>query len=141
MLFHCWLGTNKYQLGYKCFPRNILNIFDQLWQKQLPEVFYKNLSKFTGKHLLPLALDTQFLLPRLNPFVPNAPFLYPLKISEIRKVFWCFQGVEKGCINSFGSFNEKSSKEEVKNGCLKQPWISTRFRKYSKLQWNIKSGG
>ena len=24
------------------------------------------------------------------PFVPNAPFLYPLKISENRKVFWCF---------------------------------------------------
>ena len=23
----------------------------------------------------------------LNPFVPNAPFLYPLKISENRKVF------------------------------------------------------
>ena len=27
-----------------------------------------------------------------NPFVPNAPFLYPLKTSENRKVFWCFQG-------------------------------------------------
>ena len=34
----------------------------------------------------------------INPFVPNAPFLYPLKTSENRKVFWCFQGVEKGCI-------------------------------------------
>ena len=32
-----------------------------------------------------------------NPFVPNAPFLYPLKASENRKVFRCFQGVEKGC--------------------------------------------
>ena len=29
----------------------------------------------------------------LNPFVPNAPFLY-------RKVFWCFQGVKKGCIGN-----------------------------------------
>ena len=35
-----------------------------------------------------------------NPFVPNAPFLYPLKISWNRKVFWCFQGVEKGCIGN-----------------------------------------
>ena len=35
----------------------------------------------------------------LNPFVPNAPFLYPLK-TEIRKVFWCFHGVEKGCIGN-----------------------------------------
>ena len=33
-----------------------------------------------------------------NPFVFNAPFLYPLKTSEKRTVFWCFQGVEKGCI-------------------------------------------
>ena len=38
--------------------------------------------------------------PKINPFVPHAPFLYPLKISENRKVFWCFQGVEKGCIGN-----------------------------------------
>ena len=35
-----------------------------------------------------------------NLFVPNAPFLYPLKMSENRKVFGCFQGVEKGCIGN-----------------------------------------
>ena len=35
-----------------------------------------------------------------NPFVPKVPFLYPLKTSENRKVFWCFQGVEKGCIGN-----------------------------------------
>ena len=35
-----------------------------------------------------------------NPFVPNAPFLYPLKTSEKFTVFWCFQGVEKGCIGN-----------------------------------------
>ena len=35
-----------------------------------------------------------------NPFVPNAPFLYPLKTLENRKVFWCFQGVEKGCMKN-----------------------------------------
>ena len=33
-----------------------------------------------------------------NLFVPNAPFLYPLKTSENRTVCWCFQGVKKGCI-------------------------------------------
>ena len=42
---------------------------------------------------------------QVNPFVPNALFLYPLKTSENR----CFQGVEKGCIgknglNSVGAF-------------------------------------
>ena len=36
----------------------------------------------------------------LNAFVPNAPFLYPLKTSENRTVFWYFQGVEKGCIGN-----------------------------------------
>ena len=32
--------------------------------------------------------------------VCNAPFLYPLKTSENLEVFWCFQGVEKGCIEN-----------------------------------------
>ena len=45
------------------------------------------------------ALCIVFLL-KINPFVPNAPFLYPLKISENCKVFWCFQRVEKGCIGN-----------------------------------------
>ena len=40
------------------------------------------------------------MIPAFNPFVPNAPFLYPLKTSENRKVFLCFQGVEKGCIGN-----------------------------------------
>ena len=36
-----------------------------------------------------------------NPFVPNAPFLYPKKTSENRTVFFLyFQGVEKGCIEN-----------------------------------------
>ena len=35
-----------------------------------------------------------------SPFVPNAPFLYLLKTSEKLTVFWCFQGVEKGCIGN-----------------------------------------
>ena len=35
-----------------------------------------------------------------NPFVPNAHFLNPLKLSENRKVFLCFQEIEKGCIGN-----------------------------------------
>ena len=34
-----------------------------------------------------------------NLFVPNAPFFYPLKTSENRKIF-CFQGVEKRSIGN-----------------------------------------
>ena len=36
----------------------------------------------------------------VNPFVPNAPFLYPLKTSESLTIFCCFQGIEKGCIGN-----------------------------------------
>ena len=36
----------------------------------------------------------------INPFVPNAPFLYPLKTWENLRVFWCFQDVEKECIGN-----------------------------------------
>ena len=36
----------------------------------------------------------------INPLVPNAPFLYPVKTSENRTAFWCFQGVEKRCIGN-----------------------------------------
>ena len=36
----------------------------------------------------------------INPFAPNAPFFYPLKVSENLRVFLCFQGVEKGCIGN-----------------------------------------
>ena len=39
-------------------------------------------------------------LSRLNPFVPNALFLYTLKTLKNRKVFWCFQEVEKGYIGN-----------------------------------------
>ena len=51
----------------------------------------------------------------LNSFAPNAPFLYPLKTSKNLTVFWCFQGVEKGCIRNkwvktflwFGNFTKQ----------------------------------
>ena len=36
----------------------------------------------------------------VNPFVPNASFLYALKTLETLTVFSCFRGVEKGCIGS-----------------------------------------
>ena len=50
---------------------------------------------------LPLPICTKSIpltLLNLNSFVPNAPFLYPLKTSGNLKVLWYFQGVEKGCI-------------------------------------------
>ena len=41
-----------------------------------------------------------FLHANINPFVPNAPFLYSLKTSENLTVFWCIHEVEKRCIGN-----------------------------------------
>ena len=55
----------------------------------------------TGTVIFPSSiLNNFFKKNRINPFVSNTPFLYPLKALENRKVFWCFQGVEKGCIGN-----------------------------------------
>ena len=34
---------------------------------------------------------------RINPICSQCTLFYPLKTSENRKVFWCFQRTEKGC--------------------------------------------
>ena len=50
----------------------------------------------------------------INPFVLNAPLFYPLKTSENHKVFWCFQGVEKGSIvNKWVKLRAKPFKEKI----------------------------
>ena len=38
--------------------------------------------------------------PLQKKFVPNAPFIYPIKTSENITIFWCFRGVEKECIGN-----------------------------------------
>ena len=53
---------------------------------------------FTHNLFLRLATTDQ-MFRFFNLFVPNAPFLYPLKILENLVVF-CFQEVEKGCIRN-----------------------------------------
>ena len=72
----------------------------QLTQKLIPVwatfLTLQNTNKIRGFKIFSV---TYFFL-HTNPFVPNAPFLYPLKTSENLKVFWCFQGVEKRCIGN-----------------------------------------
>ena len=36
----------------------------------------------------------------IDSFVPNSPFIYPLKTSQNLTIFWCFQEVEKGWIGN-----------------------------------------
>ena len=56
-------------------------------------------------------LELRFLLclDILNHSFPMQPFSTPLKTSENLRVFWCFQGVEKGCIgNDWVKYKKRS---------------------------------
>ena len=61
----------------------------------------------------------------INPFIPNAPILYPLKTSENRKVFLCFQRVEKGCTGN----------EWVKNVGMRGEPKGIQMIKHCILEW------
>ena len=85
----------------------------------------------------------------INPFAPSAPFLYPLKTSEHLTVFWCFQGVEKGCIgdkwvNLFkkwesikigGDLNVKTKPPKPAITRLPKPWNNLIFN-ITKIVYN-----
>ena len=61
-------------------------------------------------------LQCLFIIEKItNPFVPNSPFLYRLKTSENLTVFWCFQGVEKGCKPDDYATIKRRIKREVLN--------------------------
>ena len=71
---------------------------------------------------------------QINPFVPNAPFLYPLKTSENRKV-------EKGCIGNkwnkyWRSVKEKNNTCYHHNGCV----VTHAFLYYIWKYWVKKTG-
>ena len=95
-------------LWMEIFFLNILptfTVFDNL----IAFFFYLILSRRTNMCKKADQVDKKILFAKyllkilemgFNSFVPNAPFLYTLTTSENLKVFWCFQGVEKGCIGS-----------------------------------------
>ena len=58
----------------------------------------------------------------LNPFVPDVTFLYPRKTLGNPTVFWCFQGVERGCIGN----------EWVHNKVIQFYYKDTSCRRYFK---------
>ena len=57
-----------------------------------------------------------------NLFVPNAPFLNSLKISENRKVFWCFRGGR-----------ERGGRGVVEKGWTKNKWFKQMINKIKPL--------
>ena len=69
---------------------NSLNVRTQIWRRSLT---------FRKKHGMEWEEKEEKLPTRLNPFVLNAPFLYPLKTSENRKVkgeaSYVFQKIEE----------------------------------------------
>ena len=84
LILSFWEKTDR--MDKLCYSP-ILNRFKQWWL-----LFKKNLK---------IANMLNFLLSgflKFNSFFPNAAFLYLLKTSENIKIFWCLQGLEKGCI-------------------------------------------
>ena len=96
------------------------------------------------------ANERRFLI---NPFAPNARFLYSLKASENLTVFWRFHELEKACIGNewvnpdkwntkfsknlyFQEKNGKKHKDKVSfNKCSGHNWITQR----KIFGWNIGS--
>ena len=69
----------------------------------------------------------------MSPFVPNAPFLYPLKRWESLTVFWCFHGVEKGCIGNNGvNWNSKTIRLD-----MLWPWRFLKYLTMTKQIWLV----
>ena len=73
----------------------LLNVHLCLKSTVLPDISFH-----TNTRLNTFSITDKGILAIVNPFVPNAPFLYPLKTLEYLTVFWCFQGVEKGCVGN-----------------------------------------
>ena len=81
----------------KCDRKAIVSFTQSLLKFQLAWMI--NISrhnKFLFSLIIPCTLCKFFP----DPFVPNAPLLFPLKTSENLAVFWCFQWVEKGSIRN-----------------------------------------
>ena len=86
-----------------------------MFSYEFHEIFQNS---YLEKHLWTATSAKDIFYVKFNPFVPNAPFLYPLKASENHKDF-CFQRVEKGCIEKSWekccSFLSNNLKNNLKN--------------------------
>ena len=63
----------------------------------------------------------RFIVFNSHPFPSNASFLYHLKTSESLTVFWCFQGVEKGCLGAnelINNINNYGNVRKIMDQCL-----------------------
>ena len=81
---------------FPIFTRNLLT----LYTKWIVQVFECCISPFSFKYMEAFKCILITIESHINPFVPDAAFLYPLETWENRKVFWWFQGVEKECVGN-----------------------------------------
>ena len=84
-LLNCWFAVKSSSL---LFFKKRYSTFKWYTNQQL----LQKLEKAIKVSLVRKHNQTDYSVIHLNPFVPNATFLYPLKTSENFKVFWCFQG-------------------------------------------------
>ena len=89
-------NTCNPQLHHHCYASTIT-----YWNPSLVNMYI--FIDISPKSLCPHSLALTFIVINflfINPFAPNAPFLYSLKTLENLTVSWCFQGVEKGSIGN-----------------------------------------
>ena len=94
---YCW--ENGYLKIHGSYKKLVSNVFTTFGISNV----------FANVHIKTVLVKFRYF--KLNPFVTNALIPYPLKISENRKIFWCFQGEERACIGN------KSVKFVVTTGC------------------------
>ena len=113
-----------------------IHIIDIFKETDISMSLYQITEKVKCSSVIDLGLHNLFYFTTsFNPFVPNGPFPYPLKTSEKLKVFWCFQGIEKGCIeNEWVKATKmlilgRKALRNCTNGC----WIKADF--YREFWW------
>ena len=75
------VAKSSYEIQLESFTRLLYSVDTQI-------------ASFMSTNILHLSKSLSY------PFAPNAPSFKPLKTLENCKVFWCFQGEEKGCIGN-----------------------------------------
>ena len=84
------------KLWYGCFLVNLLLVFRTSFPMNTSRWLLLIVAELRllrwNKEQHWFEIGWQIFLIFINPSVPNAPFIYPLKTSENLTVFWCFQG-------------------------------------------------
>ena len=83
-------GREIIRIHFNSFHVNglLLHSVKTWWDQRFSVIF----SRYRKRHGLRMSVL------HFNPFIPNAPFFYPLKTSENLTVFWCLMKYKKGAL-------------------------------------------